>query len=214
MKLIDMTLTQFGNEVDSNSPAPGGGSVAAYGSHVGVSLARMMANLSFGKKKYEANEDSIKEEFKRRFDELEGIRSELLELVDKDTESFNEVMKAMKLPKETDEEKNIRSEAIEEATWGSIEVPFKTAKVSLDALRLMEYFVEYGNQNAITDLGVGSLMTYAGLEGAIFNVEVNLGGAKDIERAKSMENECKDILKEAEGIKRSIVEKIHKKLAL
>lgn len=90
MKLIDMTVTDFANEVDSNSPAPGGGSVSALASDIGVGLARMMAHLSFGKKKFEALDDATKAEFKSRFDKLGEIRSELSTLVDKDTESFNE----------------------------------------------------------------------------------------------------------------------------
>ena len=103
MKLIDMTVTDFASEVDSNSPAPGGGSVSALASDIGVGLARMMAHLSFGKKKFEALDDKTKEEFKVRFDKLGEIRTELSTLVDKDTESFNEFMKVLKLPKETDE---------------------------------------------------------------------------------------------------------------
>ena len=110
MKLIDMTVTDFASEVDSNSPAPGGGSVSALASDIGVGLARMMAHLSFGKKKFEALDDKTKEEFKVRFDKLGEIRTELSTLVDKDTESFNEFMKALKLPKETDEEKNGNSD--------------------------------------------------------------------------------------------------------
>ena len=129
MKLIDMTVTDFASEVDSNSPAPGGGSVSALASDIGVGLARMMAHLSFGKKKFEALADKTKEEFKVRFDKLGEIRTELSTLVDKDTESFNEFMKALKLPKETDEEKVARAKAMEEATIFSIEVPYKTAKL-------------------------------------------------------------------------------------
>ena len=116
MKLIDMTVTDFANEVDSNSPAPGGGSVSALASDIGVGLARMMAHLSFGKKKFEALDDATKAEFKSRFDKLGEIRSELSTLVDKDTESFNEFMKALKMPKETEEEKTLRAKAMEDAT--------------------------------------------------------------------------------------------------
>ena len=103
MKLIDMSVADFTNEVDSNSPAPGGGSVSALASDIGVSLARMMAHLSFEKKKFEQLNEKTKEEFKARFDKLGEIRKELSTLVDKDTESFNEFMKAVKMPKETEE---------------------------------------------------------------------------------------------------------------
>ena len=141
----------------------------------------MMAHLSFGKKKFEALDDKTKEEFKVRFDKLGEIRTELSTLVDKDTESFNEFMKALKLPKETDEEKVARAKAMEEATIFSIEVPYKTAKLSLEALQLLDFLVANGNQNAITDIGVGTLMLATGMEGAILNVKVNLMGLENKE---------------------------------
>ena len=173
MKLIDMSVADFTNEVDSNSPAPGGGSVSALASDIGVSLARMMAHLSFEKKKFEQLNEKTKEEFKARFDKLGEIRKELSTLVDKDTESFNEFMKAVKMPKETEEQNKLRAKAIQEATIFSIEVPYKTASLSLEALRLLDFLIKNGNQNAITDIGVGTLMLSAGMEGAILNVKVN-----------------------------------------
>ena len=146
MKLIDMSLAEFSDEVDSNSPAPGGGSVAALASNIGIALARMMAHLSFGKKKYEALDESIRLEFVDRFNKMADIRQELLELVDKDTESFTEVMKAMRITKETENQIKLRKSAIQDATLFSIDVPFKTAKLSLKALESLEYLVRYGNQ--------------------------------------------------------------------
>ena len=212
MKLIEMTLNQFSNEVDSNSPAPGGGSVAALSSNIGVSLGRMMANLSFGKKKYEALDENIKAEFADRFNKLGDIRNELMELVDRDTESFNEVMKAFKMPKSTDEEKTFRSKAIQEATLFSIEVPYKTAELSLEALRLLEYLVGYGNQNAITDVGVGTLLSYSGMEGAILNVKVNLMGLDDAKVVEEYSNKCSSMINEGSEIKDRIMKNIHKSL--
>ena len=193
MKLIDMTVTDFASEVDSNSPAPGGGSVSALASDIGVGLARMMAHLSFGKKKFEALD-------------------ELSTLVDKDTESFNEFMKALKLPKETDEEKVARAKAMEEATIFSIEVPYKTAKLSLEALKLLDFLVANGNQNAITDIGVGTLMLATGMEGAILNVKVNLMGLENKEIHDKYSKGCKEILCEGQKIKDDIIAKIHKQL--
>ena len=212
MKLIDMTVTDFASEVDSNSPAPGGGSVSALASDIGVGLARMMAHLSFGKKKFEALDDKTKEEFKVRFDKLGEIRTELSTLVDKDTESFNEFMKALKLPKETDEEKVARAKAMEEATIFSIEVPYKTAKLSLEALQLLDFLVANGNQNAITDIGVGTLMIATGMEGAILNVKVNLMGLENKEIHDKYSKGCKDILSEGQKIKDDILAKIHNPL--
>ena len=116
MKLIDMTVDNFVKEVDSNSPAPGGGSVAALASDIGAGLARMMAHLSFGKKKYEALDENIKEEFKTRFDSLGDMREKLNELVDEDTKSFNAFMKALKMPKDTFKEIMERNKALADAT--------------------------------------------------------------------------------------------------
>ena len=206
MKLIDMSVADFTNEVDSNSPAPGGGSVSALASDIGVSLARMMAHLSFEKKKFEQLDEKTKEEFKARFDKLGEIRKELSTLVDKDTESFNEFMKAVKMPKETEEQNKLR------ATIFSIEVPYKTASLSLEALRLLDFLIKNGNQNAITDIGVGTLMLSAGMEGAILNVKVNLGQIKDKQIYDKYRDGCKEILSEGNEIKDNIISNIHKQL--
>lgn len=212
MKLIDMSVADFTNEVDSNSPAPGGGSVSALASDIGVSLARMMAHLSFEKKKFEQLDEKTKEEFKARFDKLGEIRKELSTLVDKDTESFNEFMKAVKMPKETEEQNKLRAKAIQEATIFSIEVPYKTASLSLEALRLLDFLIKNGNQNAITDIGVGTLMLSAGMEGAILNVKVNLVQIKDKQIYDKYRDGCKEILSEGNEIKDNIISNIHKQL--
>lgn len=212
MKLIDMSVADFTNEVDSNSPAPGGGSVSALASDIGVSLARMMAHLSFEKKKFEQLDEKTKEEFKARFDKLGEIRKELSTLVDKDTESFNEFMKVVKMPKETEEQNKLRAKAIQEATIFSIEVPYKTASLSLEALRLLDFLIKNGNQNAITDIGVGTLMLSAGMEGAILNVKVNLGQIKDKQIYDKYRDGCKEILSEGNEIKDNIISNIHKQL--
>ena len=212
MKLIDMSVADFTNEVDSNSPAPGGGSVSALASDIGVSLARMMAHLSFEKKKFEQLDEKTKEEFKARFDKLGEIRKELSTLVDKDTESFNEFMKAVKMPKETEEQNKLRAKAIQEATIFSIEVPYKTASLSLEALRLLDFLIKNGNQNAITDIGGGTLMLSAGMEGAILNVKVNLGQIKDKQIYDKYRDGCKEILSEGNEIKDNIISNIHKQL--
>lgn len=212
MKLIDMTVTDFTNEVDSNSPAPGGGSVAALASDIGVGLARMMAHLSFGKKKYEALDEDTKAEFEIRFDKLGKIRAELSKLIDEDTESFNEFMKALKMPKDTFKQITERKQALADATLLSIKVPYKTAAISLEAMKELEFLVENGNQNAITDIGVGTLMICTGLEGAILNVKVNLMGLEDKELAKKYADSCADMLKQGKEIRDKILDKIHSEI--
>ena len=212
MKLVEMTIEDFSKEVDSSSPAPGGGSVAALASNIGVSLARMMANLSFGKKKYESLDEDIRVQFTEIFNKLGDLREALMILIDRDTESFEEFMKALKMPKDTDEEKEVRRTAIKCATLFSIEVPFKTAELSLEALELLSYLVEYGNQNAITDIGVGTLLIYSGMEGAILNVKVNLLGLDDESIVNDYSFKCREILDRGSKVKENIISNIHKKL--
>ncbi len=212
MKLVDMTICEFSDEVDSKSPAPGGGSVSALAANIGVGLSRMMAHLSFGKQKYESLDKSIRVEFLNRFNQLSDIRQELVDLIDKDTESFNEFMKAIKLPKNTKEQINYRNNAIQDATLFSIDIPFKTAKKSLKALNIIDYILEYGNQNTITDLGVVVLMLYTGVEGAVLNVKGNLKLLENQELKEYYNKECQSILNQAILIKDSILSTIHNKL--
>lgn len=212
MKLVDMTICEFSDEVDSKSPAPGGGSVSALAANIGVGLSRMMAHLSFGKQKYESLDKSIRVEFLNRFNQLSDIRQELVDLIDKDTESFNEFMKAIKLPKNTKEQINYRNNAIQDATLFSIDIPFKTAKKSLKALNIIDYILEYGNQNTITDLGVGVLMLYTGVEGAVLNVKGNLKLLENQELKEYYNKECQSILNQAILIKDSILSTIHNRL--
>ena len=212
MKLIDMTVTEFVKEVDSNSPAPGGGSVAALASDVGMGLSRMMAHLSFGKKKFEALDESIKEEFKSRFDKLGEIRTELHELIDEDTKSFNELMKAIKMPNDTFKQQLDRQKALSEATLYSIKVPHKTAYLSLNAMKELEFLMINGNQNAITDMGVGILMICTGLEGAILNVKVNLIGLENEELKEKYIKDCEEFLQEGKAIRDRLLDSIHNSL--
>ena len=209
MRLIDMTINDFVEEIDSSSPAPGGGSVAALASDIGIGLARMMAHLSFGKKKYEALDKDIKEEFQSRFEKLAKIREELSKLVDEDTNSFNEFMKVIKMPQDTFKQITQRQTLLSEATLNSIKVPYKTAYLSLEAMRELEFIVDNGNQNAITDIGVGTLMLCTGLEGAILNTKVNLMNLEDKELAKKYSESCAEMLSEGKDIRDNILSKIH-----
>lgn len=209
MKLVDMTVNGFLNEVDSTSPAPGGGSVSALTSALGVSLARMVGHLSFGKKKFEGLDEGIKVEFRRRFHILQGIEEELKELVDKDTESFNLFMAAMKMPKETEEEKRVRSEAMEDAAKKSIDTPLKIARLSSEALHMLDYFVTYGNKNAISDVGVATTLLYSGLEGAVMNIRVNLPNLSDEMMKADLERKSFELKKKAKIIKSGLLEEVY-----
>jgi len=208
MKLIDKTVVDFISEVDSPSPAPGGGSVSALAGSMGVSLSRMVGHLTVNKKKFKGLSEEIQEEFIKRFEELEGIKDELNILIDRDTEAFNYVMAAFKLPKETDEEKAARKQAIEEATYKAIDVPMMIAELSYRGLELIEYFTEYGNKNAITDLGVSALLLSVALEGAVLNVKINLPGITDEDYVKTTGDKCVEIVDKGLKIKGRIMGEI------
>jgi glutamate formiminotransferase/formiminotetrahydrofolate cyclodeaminase len=178
--LVKMDLRQFCNETLSDSPAPGGGSVAALMGALGVSLGGMVANLSAGKRGWE---DKLSY-FSDWAVKAQQVKDELLTLVDEDTAAFNKVMDAFALPKESAEEKTARSAAIEAATKYAAEVPLKVMEAASKSYQLLAEMAEKGNPNSISDVGVGLLAMRACIEGAALNVRINLGQLKD-EKFKS-----------------------------
>jgi len=207
-----MKLGEFIDIVDSDAPAPGGGSVSALSSTLGIALTRMMGALAINKKKYNELDDIIKDEFTEKYDKLLKVREKLSYLIDEDTVSFNELMKSFKLPKETEEEKQFRREEIQRTTLYATEIPFEVAKVSLEAMELLPFFSKYGNQNAITDLGVGAMLLETGIRGAILNVKINLGGLKDEIKVEKFREGYKRIEEEAVTLKEAIMEYVNKKV--
>ncbi len=212
MKLIDLKVEEFINTVDSKSAAPGGGSVSALSCSNGIALIRMVGHLSVGKKKFRALEDEVQEKFKTIINSLEGIKNELIDLIDKDTDAFNLIMSAFKLPKVTDQEKAFRSIKIEEGTLEAIKIPHRVAEISLKALNNIEFIIQYGNKNTLSDLGVGVLMLAAGIEGAIMNVKINITGISDNEVREYYIKEVTSILNLTNITKETILVKIHNKL--
>ncbi|MGL5439156.1 MAG: cyclodeaminase/cyclohydrolase family protein [Filifactoraceae bacterium] len=210
MNLTDLTLDGFVSEIASPSPAPGGGSCAAYSASVGAALVEMMAHLSFGKKAYEGRTEEEKIGFEKSYMEISRIKDQLEILVDKDTAAFEKVMAAFKLPKDTDEEKTLRKQAIDDATWICVDVPYKVAVLAKKGIEIAKSMIDIGNQNAITDIGVGILMLHTGLEGAILNIKVNLCSVIDQERALSFRTEIESLYKEATDMKEVLLSKVHK----
>ena len=205
MKLVELDVLKFLDVVDSNSPAPGGGSVSALASSLGTSLARMVAHLSFGKKKYEALPDDVKAKFVANFDELLKIKNELNDLIDRDSEAYNTVMAAYKLPKETDEEKATRSVEIQKSLKYAIQTPYDIVVLSGKAISLLGEILANGNQNAITDIGVGTMLLMVGLEGGILNVKVNLTSIEDAAYVEKITKEIYEIKAVAEKEKERIM---------
>ena len=189
-KLIRMNLVAFANETASESPAPGGGSISAYVGTLGISLGTMVANLSAGKRGWE-DQVSFFSEWAQKG---QVIKDKLLKAVDEDTAAFNKIMDAFGLPKSNEAEKLVRTEAIEAATKYACEVPYAVMQTSYDSLALLAVMIEKGNQNSITDAGVGVLCVKTAVRGAYFNVLVNAQGLKDQAYAKTMVEQAKALL--------------------
>ncbi|MBA2250865.1 MAG: glutamate formimidoyltransferase [Chitinophagaceae bacterium] len=174
-KLVGMSLKDFADETASESPAPGGGSIAAYVGALGVSLATMVANLSAHKKGW----DDRWEEFSGWAEKGEGYKNELLKLVDADTSAFNQIMNAFALPKQTEEEKADRTAAIQSATKFAIEIPYKVMKAAYSGMQVIKAMAEKGNPNSVSDAGVGALCARSAVIGAFMNVRINAAGYED-----------------------------------
>src|SRR6478672_88760 len=192
--LVKMDLRQFCNETLSDSPAPGGGSVAALMGALGVSLGGMVANLSAGKRGWE---DKL-EYFSDWAVKAQQLKDELLFLVDEDTAAFNKVMAAFGLPKESPEEKAARSVAIQAANKYAAEIPLRVMETASKAYPLLGEMAEKGNPASISDVGVGLLAVRACIEGAAMNVRINLAGLKDQEFSGSLREKMQRIAKESE----------------
>lgn len=174
-KLVSMNLRAFANETASESPAPGGGSIAAYCGALGISLATMVANLSSHKKGWDARW----KEFSDVADKGQQLKDRLLFMVDEDTAAFNKIMDAFGLPKATPDEKSARKKAIQDATVYAIEVPFKVMQLSFESMALIKAMAENGNPNSVSDAGVGALCARTAVLGAFLNVKINASGLDD-----------------------------------
>lgn len=175
------TVRGFIEELGSNSPAPGGGSVAALCGSLSSALGSMVLNLTVGKKIYESLNDEEKYMVNKHLQLTAGAKDRFLDLMNEDTEAFNELMKAFKLPKDTEEEKKIRNEKIQEGYKGAINIPLTVAKSAYEVYESILVCVKFGNKNAISDAGVAALLTQCAIEGAVLNVKINLSSIKDIE---------------------------------
>ena len=173
--LVNMTITDFADETASESPAPGGGSISAYCGAMGVSLGTMVANLSAHKRGW----DDRWEEFSKWAEKGMAYQRTLLDLVDEDTNSFNKIMDAFRLPKDTEEDKIYRSKAIQEATKYAILTPFKVMETAYYSMEVMKAMADFGNPNSVTDAGVGALCARTAVIGAFLNVKINCVDCED-----------------------------------
>jgi glutamate formiminotransferase/formiminotetrahydrofolate cyclodeaminase len=206
--LLKMNLREFCNETLSDSPAPGGGSVAALMGALGASLGGMVANLSAGKRGW----DDRLEYFSDRAVKAQQLKDELLSLVDEDTAAFNKVIDAFALAKESAEEKAARSAAIEQATKYAAEIPFKAMETAFKSYQLLSEMADKGNPASISDVGVGALATRACIEGAAMNVRINLAGLKDEKFKSAFVEKVRKISADSEARFKEIDHVVEKKL--
>jgi len=173
--LTDKPVTTFLDELASSAPAPGGGSVAALSGALGAALVSMVCNLTVGKEKYAAVQDEINTLLSRS----EALRKRLVELLEADVQAYSAVSKAMKLPRETEEQKAARAQALDQALKDATAVPFQIAEACVEVMELCKPVAEKGNVNAVSDAGVAALVAEAGLRSAALNVLINLSWIKD-----------------------------------
>ncbi len=205
-KLKDMKIDEFSDELSGDSPAPGGGSVAALSGAMAASLVSMVANLTHGKKGYEEYYDSMEKAALK----AQAVKERFIALIDMDTDAFNGLMAASKMPKKTDEQKKERDEAIEQATKNAINIPLSVMDACSDMLDIMDETAQYGNKNSVSDAGVAALNTVACCEGAYMNVLINLPGVND---KKYIEDTRKHAEKTLETVKKrceEVKEKVYK----
>jgi len=207
--LIAMDLREFADETASESPAPGGGSISAYVGALGVSLATMVANLSSHKRSWDARW----EEFSEWAAKGQQLKDELLLLVDEDTNSFNAIMTAFRLPKGSEAEKTARSKAIQEATKYAIDVPFKVMEKTIATFEIIQAMAETGNPNSVTDAGVGALCARAAVHGAFLNVKINTADLDDKAFVASVLEKGQALTEEADRLEAAILETVHEKMA-
>jgi glutamate formiminotransferase/formiminotetrahydrofolate cyclodeaminase len=207
-KLVRMDLKAFANETASESTAPGGGSISAYCGALGISLGAMVANLSAAKRGWE--DKTIY--FSEYADEAQQIKDQLIKAVDEDTAAFTKIMDAFALPKSNEEEKAIRTAAIEAATQYAVEVPLKVMKLSHQSLRILSVMVNDGNPNSVTDAGVGVLCVRTAVQGAYMNVRINAKSLKDRTWADTHLAEAKAIADDTEKLVAQMIEVVEGKM--
>lgn len=181
-RLVDMTLTEFAEETASESPAPGGGSIAAYMGALGAALSTMVANLSAHKPGW----DDRWKEFSDYAEKGHALMTRLIALVDEDTAAFNKIMAVFSMPKATPEEKTARAEALETATLYATEVPLRTMEASYEVFDYAEAMAREGNPASVSDAAVGALAARAAVVGALLNVRINAAGLKNRENAEKL----------------------------
>jgi glutamate formiminotransferase/formiminotetrahydrofolate cyclodeaminase len=205
---VSKTVLGFVDEVSRESPAPGGGSIAALAGALAAALASMVANLSIGKGEFDAAYDDLNDLAER----AQEIKDRLLDAVDEDAQAFNAVLDAMRLPKDTAEQRSARQQAMQTGYQHATQVPLTTARLCHQALALCLRAARCGNTSAISDAGVGALMAHAGVQSAIYNVRINLPNIKDPNFVQDMQMQVDTLWREAEAVRQSVHQEVEKSL--
>ena len=208
--LTSKTVTEFLDELASNSAAPGGGSISALAGALSAGLTSMVCRLTIGKKKYA----DVQDEMEKILRESEELRRRLTLLIDEDTAAFNEVMAAFALPKETPEQQQLRSDAIQTATKKASLIPLEVMRHAATAASIAKSAAEKGNSNSITDAGVAALSARTACSGAMMNVLINLGLLKDQEFVTTTRKEAKTISETVEATVGATLQHIGKVLGM
>lgn len=199
----NMTLSAFTDRVASNEPVPGGGSVAAVCGTISAALSEMVARLTIGKKKYAEHENEMTEIIEKAL----TLRNKLIDYIEKDSIAYNKVMEAYKLPKETEEEKLKRKEAIEESSKLAATVPLEVASTSFEILHLAEAVVLKGNSNAVTDGLVAAMLARTAVLSAILNVRINISSINDEEFVRLYKEKSDELEANTLSYEKKILEK-------
>jgi len=207
-KMMDLSLKKFCQSVASDSFAPGGGCVSAFSGALSASLAKMVLNLTIGKKKYL----EFDEENRKILHECEKISSMMIECVERDIDGCNQILQAMSLPKETDTEKARRKLAMSEASKKANEAPLKVCELSLALLRIFNGSFGKVNRNTITDWACGALQAYSALEGAAMNAKINCGSIDDQKYCRDVENTLRETLGEGRKLFENLKNQVHSSL--
>lgn len=202
--LRDKTVKEFIYETSSESPAPGGGSIAALSAASSAALIEMVANLTIGKKGYE----DVREEMENVRDKASCYKEKFVSYIDEDSDSFNKIMAAFKMPKDTEKEKEERKREIQAAYKEAAEVPLNVGKNAFQLLELAEKVITRGNHNAVTDGAVAAMSARTAVYSAFYNVKINLGSIKDEEFVKHAKEEMELIESKLDNIEKSILSRI------
>lgn len=206
--LFNLTLREFANQISLDTPTPGGGSAAAYCGAMAASLTSMVANLTYGRKEYEATW----EEMKRIAMTAQNYKDEFLHLVDEDTRAFNRVIEALRLPKASEEQQKAREEALEKANQGATLVPLAGLRLAHNLFDLISIIIAKGNKNSLSDAGVAMMAALAAAQGTFYNIYINLPNVQDLNFQSKVKEEADRLISSIEGKVATLRKNLHNEI--